>query len=62
MLKVSYLQCVTLDQVQLLSQVGLTYNDRSTKVTVMSVMGRLGKLTLSRQDEGGADILQVRTG
>ena len=51
---------MTLDHVQLLSQVGLTYNDRSTKVTVMSILGRLGKLTLDRQEEGGADILQGR--
>ena len=51
---------MTLDQVQLLSQVGLSFDDRSVKVTIMSLLGRLGTLALGRLEEGGADILQVR--
>ena len=54
------LQCVTLDQLHLLCQVGLTFDERSTKVTIMSILGRLGKLVLGRRDEGVADMLQVR--
>ena len=52
------MQYLLLEQVQLLSGVGLTNDNSTARSNIMAVLGRLGRQTLKKK-EGSADILQV---
>ena len=47
-----------MEQVQLLSGVGLTNDDSTVRSNVMAVLGRLGRQALKKKDDG-AEVLQV---